>query len=278
MPNSNPLYGRRVLITGASQGFGLAVARHFARQGANLMLCARTQDDLIAAQVQLKAEGGTGRILYHAADVSDPGQVHEVVEDMLMTFGGIEALVCCAGVYGPKGPFAKVDLDEWVRTIEINLIGTVLPCREVLRHMIRQREGKIVILSGGGATKAMPNFSAYAASKTAIVRFAETLAEEVREYNIGVNTVAPGALNTRLLDEVLAAGREKVGQKFYDDAVKQKESGGTSFELGAELCAFLASSASDGITGKLISAIWDEWKDLPGKKLTDDIYTLRRLT
>jgi 3-oxoacyl-[acyl-carrier protein] reductase len=126
----------------------------------------------------------------------------------------------------------------------------------------------------------LPRISAYAASKAAVVRFAETLAEEARNDNIFVNAIAPGALNTRLLDEVLEAGPEKVGQDFYNRAVKQKEHGGAPIERGADLAVFLASSASDGITGKLISAIWDPWETLPNHLAAlsqTDIYTLRRI-
>jgi 3-oxoacyl-[acyl-carrier protein] reductase len=92
--------------------------------------------------------------------------------------------------------------------------------------------------------------------------------------------VAPGALNTRLLDEVLSAGPQIVGKDFYEKALKQKKDGGVPLEVGVELCVFLACEESDGITGRLISAKWDPWKSLPGrsKELTgSDIYTLRRI-
>jgi 3-oxoacyl-[acyl-carrier protein] reductase len=140
--------------------------------------------------------------------------------------------------------------------------------------------GKILQLSGGGATAPLPRLSAYASSKAAVVRFAETLANEVRDDGIGVNAVAPGALDTRLLDEVLAAGAESVGADLYERMVQVKETGGTPLEDGAALCVFLASAASDGITGKLISAPWDPWEDLPRyatELATSDVYTLRRI-
>jgi 3-oxoacyl-[acyl-carrier protein] reductase len=185
-----------------------------------------------------------------------------------------------AGVYGPKGAIEEVDWEEWKRAIEINLLGSVLVTRAVLAHFKANRYGKIIQLSGGGATNPLPRMSAYAASKAGIVRFVETVAEEVRGENIDINAIAPGALNTRLLEEVLAAGPEKVGRAFYEKSVKQKAQGGTSLERGAELAVFLASSASDGITGKLISAVWDPWESLP-ERLDDlretDIYTLRRI-
>jgi 3-oxoacyl-[acyl-carrier protein] reductase len=111
------------------------------------------------------------------------------------------------------------------------------------------------------------------------VRFAETLAEELREDHIDVNAIAPGALNTRLLDEVLAAGPERVGQAFYERSLKQREQGGTPLERGADLAVFLGAAASDGITGKLLSAVWDPWEALPERleELRGDVYTLRRI-
>jgi 3-oxoacyl-[acyl-carrier protein] reductase len=155
-----------------------------------------------------------------------------------------------------------------------------LPCRAVLPLFRRAGYGKIVNLSGGGATSPLPRISAYAASKAAVVRFTETLALEAADAHIDVNAVAPGALNTRLLDEVLDAGPERVGQDFYDRAVKQKEKGGAPLSKGAELIAFLLSAASDGITGRLLSAVWDPWSTLPERWpaiANNDVYTLRRI-
>src|SRR5262249_14864452 len=150
------------------------------------------------------------------------------------------------------GKLAEVDWTEWVQTISINLLGTVLMCRLALPMLRRSRRGKIINLSGGGATAPLPRFSAYAASKAAGVRFTENLAAELAGESIDVNAIAPGALNTRLLDEVLEAGPERVGKKFYDQAIEQRKSGGVPLEKGAALGVFLASSDSDGITGRLI--------------------------
>ncbi|MCL4465935.1 MAG: SDR family oxidoreductase [Chloroflexi bacterium] len=275
------LAGKRALITGASQGFGLAVARAFIAEGADVMLCARSGAKLAQSQKELsQVAGGRTMVLAMPADVSDPDDVARLVEASLAELGGLEILVMSAGVYGPKGPVEQVDWSEWSRAVAINLMGTVLTCRAVLPHLKARQSGKIVLLSGGGATKGLPYLSAYAASKAAVVRFCETLAEEVREFGITVNSVAPGALNTRMLDEVLEAGPERVGEKFFRQAVKQKEEGGTPLERGASLCVFLASPESDGITGRLISAVWDPWESLPGRadELRDsDIYTLRRI-
>lgn len=275
------LAGRSAIISGASQGLGFEVAKQFVNEGADVMLCARSIDALNQAKLELeKIANGKTKVLAKATDVSNVEQVKALVEETIKQFGKIDILVANAGIYGTKGPIEEVDWAEWSTAIDINLKGTVLQCREVIPHFKERRYGKIVILSGGGATQPMPNLSAYAASKAGVVRFAETLALEVKEFNIDVNTVAPGALNTRLLDEILEAGPEKVGKGFYEKSLKQKETGGTALEIGANLCTFLGSSVSDGVTGKLISAVWDPWAKLPEylEELNNsDIYTLRRI-
>jgi NAD(P)-dependent dehydrogenase (short-subunit alcohol dehydrogenase family) len=115
-----------------------------------------------------------------------------------------------AGRYLDEG----LDWSEWRRAVEINLLGSVLPVRELLAHFTQRGYGKVIQLSGGGATGPLPGLSAYAASKAAVVRFAETLAEELHTHRIDVNAVAPGPLNTRMLDEILCAGPDAVGEGF----------------------------------------------------------------
>jgi len=195
-------------------------------------------------------------------------------------FPNLQILVNNAGVYGPMGPVEDVSWSEWTKALEINLLGSVQMCRALVPHFKKRHYGKIIQISGGGATNPLPNLSAYAASKAAVVRFAETLAEELRPFRIDVNAVAPGALNTRMLDEVLAAGPAAVGQAFYDRMKRQQAEGGTPLRKGATLCEFLASAQSDGITGKLLSAVWDPWDELASRKQDldgTDVYTLRRI-
>jgi 3-oxoacyl-[acyl-carrier protein] reductase len=275
------LQGVRAIVTGANQGFGYAVAERFVAEGGRVFLCARDGERLAEAAARLQSKAPQDdAVKWEQADVSSASDVERMVERAIAAFGGVDVLVCNAGVYGPKGPIEDVDWDEWTHAINVNLCGAVLCCRAVLPHFRSRRAGKIILLSGGGATKPLPFLSAYAASKAALVRFGETLAEEVRGVGIDVNAVAPGALNTRLLEEVLDAGPERVGQAFYEQSVAQKKKGGTPLETGAALCAFLASSKSSGITGRLISAVWDPWKDLPARQdelAASDIYTLRRI-
>jgi NAD(P)-dependent dehydrogenase (short-subunit alcohol dehydrogenase family) len=164
--------------------------------------------------------------------------------------------------------------------MEINVNGSVLPCRAVLPHFKTNRYGKIVQLSGGGATNPLPRITAYAATKAAIVRFAESLALEVKAFGIDVNAIAPGALNTRLMDQLLAAGPDAVGAELHARMTRVAAEGGTPLETGAALAVYLASAESDGITGRLLSAVWDPWRDLQAHRADldrTDVYTLRRI-
>jgi NAD(P)-dependent dehydrogenase (short-subunit alcohol dehydrogenase family) len=275
------LRGKGIIITGANQGLGKEIAKHCVDAGANVFLAARNTELLEETCQELAARASEGqRILSRSTDVSRPEDVRALFDEAASRFESLDGLVNNAGVYGPKGPIEEVDWEEWVQAISINLLGTVLACREALPRFRRQGRGKIVNLSGGGATAPLPRFSAYACSKAAVVRLTETLAEETTGSGIDVNSVAPGALNTRLLDEVLQAGPAKVGQDFYDRAVKQQSSGGAPLARGAALTVFLLSSESDGISGRLFSAVWDPWETMATRKaeLTgSDIYTLRRI-
>ena len=275
------LAGRTALITGGSQGLGLEIARSYLRAGAvGVCICGRDGPALEHAAAELRALSGDGQqVLALVADVSRPQDVERLASAVLARFGELTILVNNAGVYGPKATIGQADWAEWVRAIEINLFGSVLPARALVAHFAELGYGKIVQLSGGGATGPLAGLSAYAASKAAVVRFAETLAVELREHHVDVNAIAPGALNTRMLDEVLAAGPAPVGQAFYERAVEQQRSGGVPLQRGAELAVFLGSAASDGITGKLLSAVWDPWRELPVHRadLDSDVYTLRRI-
>jgi len=277
---SHDLNARSALITGASHGLGLEIARSFVRAGASVCICGRTAEDLERAREELVALAGDDRrVVAVTADVSCADSVTVLVEHALRHFPELTALVNNAGVYGPMGSIEEIDWDGWVEAVQINLFGSVLVARALVPHFKHRGYGKIVQLGGGGATAPMPGISAYAASKAGVVRFAETLAKELRPHGVDVNALAPGALNTRMLDEVLDAGPERVGQAYYDRAVAQQQSGGAAPARGAELACFLVSAASDGINGKLISAIWDPWDELLEHRsdLDSDVYTLRRI-
>jgi len=226
------LAGRTAIITGASHGIGFEIALAYLKHGASLCICARDAKGLETAASVLRPYVVTGqRLIIETGDVSNEQDVARIVGAAAGAFSDrIDVLVNNAGVYGPIGLAEDLSWAEWMRTIEINLFGSVLMARAVIPFMKRARSGKIIQLSGGGATKPMARFTAYSASKAAVVRFAESLADEVQADGIDVNAVAPGALNTRFLDELLAAGPDKVGAAIYKRSLEQKESGGAPFE------------------------------------------------
>ena len=277
------LKGKTAIITGGSLGFGRALAKELLLEGANVSICGRDAASLEAAQQELRAADpqGASRLIVEQADVTKLEDLKRFLAATTKAFGNrVDILVNNAGIYGPKGDVEGNNWDEWVKTLEINLYGSILITREVLPLMKGARKGKIIQVSGGGATQPMPKFTAYAASKAAVARFAESLAGEVKEFNIDVNSVALGALNTRFLDEVLEAGPAKVGEAFYKRSLQQKETGGAPMDRGIALCKFLSSDASNGVTGRLISALWDNWEQFPEhvEELTSsDVFTIRRI-
>jgi 3-oxoacyl-[acyl-carrier protein] reductase len=277
------LAGRSAIITGASQGLGRAIAEHYVRAGASVLLMARGEELLhqVARQLEPLATATDQRVLAMSGNVARPEDCQTAVERGRRELKHLCILVNNAGIYGPMGPIEQVDWNAWVEAIEVNLFGTVLMCRAVIPHLRSQGYGKIINLSGGGATAPLPRISAYAAAKAAVVRLTETLAHELGEAHVDVNAIAPGALNTRLLDEVLAAGPDKVGKEFFERSLKQRESGGAGLDKGAALATYLASAEGDGISGRLFSAVWDDWPRLAQKRdvlAKSDIYTLRRIT
>lgn len=269
---------RVAIVTGAGRGIGRAIALAFAKEGAHLFLAARTANELI--ETASACQSSNGSVLTVVTDVSDWHQVENLTATAIREAGQVDILVNAAGVYGPIGPTANIDISAWTKAVAVNLYGSLYLCRALLPHFIQRKQGKIILLGGGGATAPLPNFSSYAASKAGVARFADTLAEELKEFNIQVNVIAPGLVDTRLQDEVLAAG-SRAGALF--DKIKQarKTGAGTvSPEIASNLAVFLASEASGKLTGKLIAAPYDPWREWEGK--TDELnstplYTIRRL-
>ncbi|MBX3750683.1 MAG: SDR family oxidoreductase [Opitutaceae bacterium] len=273
------LSGLNTLVTGGSQGFGRHIVEAFLAEGANVLFCARTAADVARTLTELAPKVAQGRQLIGlSCDVSDPASVAALFA-RAATLGRLHAVVNNAGIYGPIGPTEDVALADWNQAWAVNVTGTLLVCQHAVRAMKPAGGGRIINISGGGATTPMPRLVAYAATKAAVVRLTETLAEEYRADGIFVNAVAPGALRTRFMQQVLAAGPEKAGAAFYAKNKKWTEEGATDPRLGAALCVYLASAESEGITGKLISAQWDPWRDLQKfrEELQGDIYTLRRI-
>lgn len=279
--STQALRDRAALVTGASRGLGRAIAIELARAGAHVALVARHGDALTLAVESTSAAraDATQIVAAYTGDVANDASMRQIVGEWSNRAGSTSVLVNNAAIQGPIGPFDEVDVDRWVQTIEVDLIAPIRLARLVVPEMRRQGYGKIINVSGGGATGPRPRFSAYATAKCGLVRFTETLAVELAGSGVDVNAIAPGAMNTTMLDEVLAAGEDAAGAEYHK-AVRQHGEGGVRPEQAAQLAVFLASPASDGITGRLLSAVWDPWERLPERRddlASSDIYTLRRI-
>src|ERR1017187_270540 len=248
---------RSVLITGAGRGVGKRLAMGFAEAGAHIGLLARSKAELDLAKLEIEQAGGSALRL--PADVRNLDEMNNAVALMLKEFGRLDVLIVSAGVQGPIGPLLYTKPEAWADTIQTNLIGAVNACRAALPPMIEKRSGKIILIVGGGSGHTRPNFGAYAASKAAVVRFAEGLAVEVSDHNVQVNCISPGSVYTHMTDEILHAGEEKAGRKEIEDAEQVRITGGIPPEKQTQLALFLASQRSNHISGKLIH-VNDDWK------------------
>ena len=263
-----------LVLTGSSTGIGRALAVHLLAQGHRVWGLARSDQADFAAQ-------HPGTFFASRCDVADWAQVESAASTVAATWSHLDGLICCAGIQGEIGPAITADPAKWSATVRANLDGTYYPFRAFHGLLARSpRRAKVIAFSGGGATKPRVNFSAYGVAKTGVVRLIETLAEELRDRPIDLNSIAPGAINTRLTDEVLALGPTVAGAAEYAAAVKQKASGGASLDKALGLVTWLLSPASDGISGRLLAAPWDPWSTLDrhAQNLAkSDIYTLRRI-
>ena len=194
---------------------------------------------------------------------------------MRSTYGRTDVLICAAGLQGPIGPFLESPPQAWLETVHTNLVGAANSVRAVLPGMIARRTGKIIFLGGRGSADPRPNFSAYAASKAAVVRLAETLAEELRDLNVQVNVMSPGGAYTHMIDEILQAG-DRAGAKEQERARQLRLTGGMPAEKQMELALFLASDDSNHVTGKLLH-VNDDWRRLEQSNVSPELYTVRRV-
>ncbi len=265
---------KNILVTGAGRGIGKRLALGFARLGGRIALVGRSKAEIDLAHIEIEQTGGNA--LRIRADVTDPEQLTLAVDRARVVFGGpIDVLICAAGTPGPLNTFLQTPLRAWTETLHINLLGVVHSCRAVLPSMIDRRSGKIIVLACDSDAPPNLNFSAYATSKTAVVRFVEALAAEVADHNVQINCLDPGPAYTNLTDEIIRA-ESRLEPKVVSVAIETRRTGGVAPDKQLEHAAFLASEQSNHITGKLIH-ITDDWKKLRNAKLRPDALTLRRM-
>jgi NADP-dependent 3-hydroxy acid dehydrogenase YdfG len=271
-----------VFISGATSGLGLVIAEHFVKIGKAVIFCARSEGSVEATEKHLKSLATKNQmILGFSNDVSNRDSTIKVFEKLQELNVHIDVLICNAGLIGPIDRFLENNLEDWELAFNVNFYGTMNLVMQVLPSMVSRKKGKVIHISGGGATSPLYGMSSYAASKAAAVRLIETLAIEYENTGVTFNSLAPGMLKTKLLDQMLDAGPDRIGGSLFTKSVAKAESPTDSTPQAINLIDFLASDASIGITGKLISAEWDNWAEWPShlheiKNL--DIYTLRRIT
>jgi 3-oxoacyl-[acyl-carrier protein] reductase len=263
-----------VVIIGSSTGIGRSVAEHLLAQSASIWGVARSDQADFAAR-------HPGKFRSSCCDVADWAQVERTAKEVAGAWGHVDGLVICSALHGEIGPAMTLDPARWSQTMRVNLDGTYYALRAFYTLLAASpRRSKVVGFAGGGATKARPNFSGYAAAKTGVVRLFETVAEELQGRPIDLNVISPGIIATRLTAEVRTLGPAVAGEADYQAVLKLKADDGGPLARVIGLVDWLLSPASDGISGRLLAAPWDPWVTLgrhAAALQASDVYRLRRI-
>jgi 3-oxoacyl-[acyl-carrier protein] reductase len=263
---------KRVLLTGASRGIGRSIAHALAEDGWRVTMIARDETRLEQSRRALPGDGHEAL----AFDVSDEDAWARIASDVQ----NVNAVVCAAAVLDPIGPIDSYLPSDFRRTLEINLLGTLLAIRTCLPGL-RAARGAAVTFSGGGATAPLPRFDAYATSKAAVVRLTENIALDLASDGVRVNCVAPGFVATSMHERTLAAGPALAGADYFERTRSELERGGAPIGEIAELVRLmLEENPRAPFTGKLISAQWDPWREVAFRERLArerNLATLRRI-
>jgi 3-oxoacyl-[acyl-carrier protein] reductase len=264
------LSGKVAVVTGASRGIGLYMCELLGGQGASLAMCARNADALEGAKRGLIEKYGV-KVFAMPVDVSDASAVRGFAEQVTEELGPVDILVNNAGMLGPVGALQNIDLGSWKYALEVNVMGVVNMTSAFLPGMVAKKGGSVINLSGAGVggPKPWPRISAYSTSKAAVVSLTESLALEAAEHGVRVNAVAPGGLETGFMDAVIDAGPEVAGQGLYEAMQKLPAANGDALDRFGALVVYLVSERGAWVTGRLLSARWDDEQKL--EKMRDEI-------
>jgi NAD(P)-dependent dehydrogenase (short-subunit alcohol dehydrogenase family) len=249
------LDGKITIVTGGGRGIGRAIALRFAAEGAAVVVSGTTRETIDAVAQEIRER--EGRSLTLVADVADESQVEQMVSATLSEFGGIDILVNNAGIAGPTALVQELSLEDWDRTLAVNLTGAFLCAKHALPHLIERRRGRIINITSIAGLRAYAYRSPYAASKWAMIGLTRTLAEEVGRYDITVNAIAPGPVRGPRIDSVIrnraaAMNRsvEEVERDYVEPTALKRM---VEEEDIAAMAVFLASDEGRNITGETLN-------------------------
>jgi NAD(P)-dependent dehydrogenase (short-subunit alcohol dehydrogenase family) len=264
MTSSRPLDGQVAIVTGAAKGIGGVVSEFMAEDGAHVALIGRSEQALRSKAAVLDEKFPGRKSLPVRCDVTDEQQVQAMVDAVAGQFSGIDILVNTAGGTGPiETPAHEYSVEEFRRILDLNVIGTFLPCKYVIPYLISEGGGRIVNLAGTSGLRGYRNRSGYSSSKWAIRGLTRTLALELGQYGITVNDVCPNVTNGARMDRIVAEKAHKTGmtpEDVYADLAAQTALGRFVEESDvAEAVRFLVSPAARNITGHdvPVDAGWD---------------------
>jgi NAD(P)-dependent dehydrogenase (short-subunit alcohol dehydrogenase family) len=248
------LAGKVALITGAGSGIGEAAARLLAKEGAKVAALSRTEEDVEKVVKDIRASGGEA--LAVPADISQPEQMQAVIKRIGAEWGRLDIVFANAGINGVWAPLDELEPEEWDKTLDVNLKGTFLTVKYALPYLKKQG-GSVIVTSSVNGTRMFSNTgaTAYACSKAAQVAFTKMVALELAEHRIRVNVICPGAIETQIEESTEKRDLEKVKEpvEFPEGAIPLTDGRSGTSEQVAQLVLFLASAASDHITG---TEIW----------------------
>ncbi len=271
-----------IIVFGGTRGIGKIIAEYLITERHVVTVASRNPKSLgkflnDIAKKKLRANAIQVNIT-NEQDVTKAFKSHEA-----KWHSSPDVVINCAGVQGPIGSSWVVPVKNWEETIKINLIGAYIVAKTAIQRMMKKGYGSIIMFSGGGAAYGRPNFSAYAVSKTGILRMVEIMADELKEAgypNIIINAIAPGAVKTNMTDEILKAG-SRAGKKALEEARGVYKTGGTPAKKIIDLVNFLIDIKTNaGLSGRLIH-VHEDYKRLIKKYGSDvpgDIGKIRRIS
>jgi NAD(P)-dependent dehydrogenase (short-subunit alcohol dehydrogenase family) len=244
------LEGKVALVTGAGSGIGEAAALLLAQHGAKVAALGRTEDELQETVAKMGDSGSEGMPVL--ADISQPEQMQQAVQQVTGRWGRLDIVFANAGINGVWAPLEDLEPDEWDKTLDINLKGTFLTVKYAIPHM-KQNGGSVIVTSSINGTRTFSNTgaTAYSCSKAAQVAFTKMAAVELGQYNIRVNVICPGAIESQIDENTQQRNLDDVGVEveFPEGPIPLTGSASGKAEDTAQLVLFLASDASKHITG-----------------------------